>query len=313
MVSYVEMVNGFEFVPFHYPFYERKAIKIIDDFKSIDAYHSFILKNNIEQAEIVTKDLRILQHFPMLKHLRIFASTAAQPPFDFSPLYDMPEVVSLFCRSTYGNRHQYTSEVDYSRIHGLVELAVDVNKGARNFSQIQTLKTLRIGGFTGANRDLTDMFQSESLDTMRIAQCGVHSLNGLARAKSLQCLYLEYNRSLNDIRELASVKKTLKALRIERCPKIEDFSVLQELENLEYLSLRGSNSIPSMDFLRALPNLKTFTFDFVVVDGDLSPCLDLEYAYCAKGKKHYNLRDKDLPKLHYTRGNESIEEWRRLE
>lgn len=191
MVSYVEMINGFEFVPFHYPFYERKAIKITDDFKSMEAYQAFIQKNNIDQAEIVTRDLRILQHFPMLKHLRIFASTEAQPPFDFSPLYDMPEVVSLFCRSTYGNRHQYTSEVDYSRIQGLVELAVDVNKGARNFSQIQTLKSLRIGGFTGANRDLTDMFQSELLDTMRIAQCGIHSLNRLSRAKELQCLYLE--------------------------------------------------------------------------------------------------------------------------
>ena len=312
-MSYLQTMNGFEFVPFHYPFYERKAILIRDDQKSIESYRAFIQKNNIEQAEIVTKDLRILQHFPMLKHLRIFASADAQPPFDFSPLYDMPEVVSLFCRSTYGNRHQYTSEIDYSRIQGLVELAIHVNKGARNFNQIQTLKTLRIGGFTGANRDLTDMFQSELLDTMRIAQCGVHSLNGLSRAKELQCLYLEYNRSLNDIRELASVKKTLKALRIERCPKIEDFSVLRELENLEYLSLNGSNTIPSLEFLRSLPNLKTFIFDFVVEDGDLSPCLDLEYVYCAKGKKHYNLRDKDLPKIQYTRGNESIEEWRRLE
>lgn len=45
----------------------------------------------------------------------------------------------------------------------------------------------------------------------------------------------------------------------------------------------------------------------------MSPCLDLEYVYCAKGKKHYNLRDKDMPRLRYTRGNESIEKWRRLE
>ena len=312
-MSYIQSMNGFEFVPFHYPFTDRKALLIRDDQKSIESYRAFIQKNNIDQAEIVTKDLRILQHFPMLKHLRIFASTEAQPPLDFSPLYDMPEVVSLFCRSTYGDRQQFTSEVDYSRIQGLVELAIHVNKGARNFSQIQTLKSLLIGGFSGANRDLTDMFQSELLDTMRIAQCGVHSLNGLSRAKELQCLYLEYNRSLHDIRELASVKKTLKALRIEKCPKIEDFSVLRELENLEYLALEGTNSIPSLDFLRALPNLKTFIFDVVVEDGDLSPCLDLEYVYCAKGKKHYNLRDKDLPKLRYTRGNECIEQWRRLE
>ena len=49
-----------------------------------------------------------------------------------------------------------------------------------------------------------------------------------------------------------------------------------------------------------------------VQNGDLSPCLNLSYVYCQKNRKHYNLKDKELPKGKYYRGNESIDEWRRL-
>ena len=70
------------------------------------------------------------------------------------------------------------------------------------------------------------------------------------------------------------VKGTLKALRVENCPKIQDFSVLGELENLELLELAGSNTLPNLDFLKTMKNLKTFTFSMNVLDGNLDPCLN---------------------------------------
>lgn len=129
----------------------------------------------------------------------------------------------------------------------------------------------------------------------------------------MQCLYLHYNRSLQDISALKKVKRTLRALRIENCPKINDFSVLGELENLELLELSGKNELPSLGFLKKMKNLKTFTFNMNVKDGDLTPCLDLSYVYSEKNRKHYNLKDTELPKAQYVRGNETIEKWRRLE
>jgi len=129
----------------------------------------------------------------------------------------------------------------------------------------------------------------------------------------MQCLYLLYNRKLEDISALAKVKSTLKALRIVNCAKIKDFSVLSELENLELLELWGSNSLPDLKFLNNLKKLKTFIFNVNILDGDLTPCLNLSYVYCGKSKRYYNLKDKDLPKGRYIRGNESIDEWRRLE
>ena len=144
-------------------------------------------------------------------------------------------------------------------------------------------------------------------------QCGIHSLEGIEQSEKMQCLYLYYNRSLKDISALANVKKTLKALRIENCPKLEDFSVLAELENLELLELTGKNTLPNLEFIKKMKNLKTFIFDMNILDGDLTPCLELSYVYSRKNRKHYNVKEKDMPKGKYVRGNEDIEMWRRFE
>ena len=41
---------------------------------------------------------------------------------------------------------------------------------------------------------LTDLFCSKELDTLRIVQCGISSLNGIDISNKMQCLYLHYNR-----------------------------------------------------------------------------------------------------------------------
>ena len=89
--------------------------------------------------------------------------------------------------------------------------------------------------------------------------------------------------------------------------------MIGKLENLESLVLIGSNVISNLSFLTKMKKLKTFIFTMEIADGDLTPCLDLQYACCAKGRKYYNLKDDKLPKGEYVRGNENIEMWRRFE
>ena len=89
--------------------------------------------------------------------------------------------------------------------------------------------------------------------------------------------------------------------------------MLGKLENLELLQLSGSNELPSLDFLKTMKNLKTFVFSVNVADGDLTLCRNLSYVYSERNRKHYNLKDSDMPRGVYVRGNEDIEEWRRLE
>ena len=183
--------------------------------------------------------------------------------------------------------------------------------GKKNYNNIKTVKSLGVSNYKEA--DLTNLFSSSILDTLIVIQCKIKSLEGLQKSEKMQCLYLYYNRSLQDISALSKVKKTLRTLRIENCPKIEDFSVLGELENLELLELSGGNTLSSLSFLKSMKNLKTFAFSMNVLDGDLSPCLNLSYVYSERNRKHYNLKNADLPKGQYVRGNETIEEWRRFE
>ena len=125
--------------------------------------------------------------------------------------------------------------------------------------------------------------------------CKVQTLDGVGTYPQFESMNLYHNRALCDISALAGVSGSLKELTIESCPKIKDFSVLSSLENLEYLYLFGNNNLPNLDFLQNMKKLKVFNFTMNVEDGDLTNCLSIPCATC-KNRKHYNLKDSQLPK-----------------
>jgi hypothetical protein len=284
--------------------------------KEIESIHSlcdhieYINKYGIEKAEVIADNISFLNQCPTVKHINIIPSVTSGEEFDFSPLYAHPQIVSLRCSTKYGNYHERSACVDYSRIHGLEYLIVGTEYDL-NFQCVPTLKTLCVSNYRDS--DLHNLFCSTALDTLELNSCRLRTLDGLESASRIQCIYLANNRWLEDISKLAEVSKTLKALRIRKCARVQDFSVLSQLRNLEYLHLEGSNKIPSLDFLSSLPKLKTLVFDMDVQDGDLLPCIGLSYAHCGRIRKHYNVSAKELPKGDFYRGNENIELWRRIQ
>ena len=201
-------------------------------------------------------------------------------------------------------------KLDLSKLPTLEYICID-DCFIENLSEARELKSVQVNCYCKEN--LQELSSLKKLDTLDLTRSKIKSLDGCQQMKKLQCLYLYDNRSLSDISELEGVKNSLKALRIENCAKIKDFSVLEKFENLELLDLSGSNEIPSLSFIRKLKNLKMFVFSVNVLDGDLTSCEDLSYAACVRGRKHYNMKDRDLPKGKVTRGNEDIELWRRFE
>lgn len=319
---YIER-DGFIFTTITYPenVFDAIVIKYPQDIpcaspcirgskRSLEEQISLINRFRIEKALIITERLDFITQCPTLEHLRIVPADTAGNGFDYTPLYEMPRIKSLQCATVYGVNEEFSTYIDCAKIRGIESLHV-TDSGYQNY---QTLKTLRSLGLShDKNPDLTKSFASSKLDTLLAMQCKMKSLEGIERAQCLQCLYLYFNRSLQDIHALRTIKSSLRALRIENCPKITDFSVLGELENLELLELSGSNKLPNLDFLKTMKHLKTFLFSMDVQDGDLSPCMALSYVYSEKNRRHYHLRDADLPKGDYIRGNENIEVWRRLE
>lgn len=278
--------------------------------KSLSEQIELINKYKIDKALIVAKSIDFLLQCPSLKHLLIYPPDDIGDNFDYSPLYKMPEIKTLHCFCTYGNKNQFKTQIDLSKIKGLEYVSIG-NYGFENYDKISTIKTLQMTQCKEKN--LLNISQNKLLDTLMLTDCKIDRLSGIENTK-LQCLYLFSNRNLIDISSLKHVKKTLKSLRIDKCPKITDFSVLEELENLELLELTGENIIENLDFLKKLKKLKSLSISMFVKDGDLTPCLNIPYVYLEKGRKHYNLKDSDFSKIkeEYKRGNEDIEEWRRI-
>ena len=277
--------------------------------RSLEDHIAFINSHQLAKAYIVADDISFLEKCPTLEHLTIIPSVTAGDGFDYSPLYKMPNLKSLICATHYGTYHKNTTTIDYSKIPGLEYLVVNSNEDL-NYHLVPTLKTLHLfGPFSKLkDSDLKWLSACSQLDTLEITCAKIRCLEGIERAAQMQCLRLNYNRSLQDISALESVAPTLRMLHIEKCPNITDFSVLEKLNNLEYLVIKGSNEIPDLSFLRGLPNVQLFDF----VDGDLSPCLALPYVRCRRSRRHYNLKDAQLPKGPCKHGNENIPHWRRI-
>jgi len=262
--------------------------------KTLEEHILFIQENRIKKALIIAEDISFLRQCPSLECLQIIPPYSATT-FDYSPLYDMPNLKQLNCQTVYGPKDSLSTDVDYSRILGLEQLHLRGKKGHHNLNAVHGLKALSFAQGQPASKTLTDLDVASLID-LDLCQSPVQALAGLENAKCLSKLGLSYCRQLEDISALSSVSDSLTLLDIEACGKIGDFSVLAELHNLEHLRLYGSNSLPNLNFLRNMPKLKTFTFTMNILDGDLSLCLNVPYASC-RNKKHYNLKDSDLPKI----------------
>lgn len=169
---------GVELVALHYPFSDPSAARIVQENMDIEQYGPFLKSAGFNQVELICHDLEFLKHLHFINHLRIRFTSMTAGNVDFAPLYSMPEVLSLSCLNAYGPKLNRFAVIDYSKVNGLIDLFVSVNKGTLNFHKVQSLRTLIITGFKGSNYDLTDMFCSTQLDTLEMIQCGVHSLNG---------------------------------------------------------------------------------------------------------------------------------------
>ena len=264
--------------------------------KTLQEHIEYINVNNIKKALIVAEDISFLRKCPCLEYLYVIPSLIAKE-FDFSPLYDLPKIKWLYCETMYGDEKKQIAYVDYSKIQGLQCLFIYGKYGHQQLSKVKGLKKLFFSEGQPAKTSLEGVFDGNDLEELDICQSSLHSLKGLNVASSLRKLGLSYNRKLEDISDLSEVKNTIISLEIENCGKIKDFSVLNELCNLEKLRLVGSNKLPDLNFIHNMPKLKSFIFMMNSENGDLSMCERIPYV-AIKNRKHYTHKDKDFSKVY---------------
>jgi len=323
-MPFVEYKQGFPFTSVTFPYNVCDAL-IVQNLK-LEQLLSYINNNCLTKIKIEDiDDLSFLQRCPSIRHICLEIKSSFSTikslskkgkyyikTLDISELYSLEDLKSIDVQDNVEPIVKLQLEIDLSRLKYIEDISAEFTF-LKNISEATTLKSINLIGFMSKNKDFSELSTLTNLDTIRIVKGNIESLQGIQNLKNIQCLYLYNLRYLKDISGLQHITKTLKALRIENCANIEDFSVLEKLENLELLDLSGSNSIPNIRFIEKMKRLKTFVFSVNVVDGDLSLCKNLKYVYSEKNRKHYNIKDDELPKGIYVRGNEDIEEWRRTE
>lgn len=271
--------------------------------KSLREHVDYICDNDIKKAIVVAEDINFLKQCSCLEYLMVFPAVTANN-FDYSPIYELPNIKWLQCETIYGASEEKVCSVDYSQFRNLKRLGISGGKGHLNVHKAEKVVSLFFDfGFPNA-KTLTGFVPGEALENFSIRQSPIQSLEGIEVVSQLRRLELAYNRRLADISALRHLGETLRYLEIDTCGKIRDFSVLKELYNLEFLILKGSNVIPNLSFLKEMPKLKNIHITMNIEDGDIGLCDQLPYARI-KNRKHYSHKDSELPK-NYTDPNQII-------
>ncbi len=266
--------------------------------RSLEEHIQFIREYEIRKAVIVCRDLSFLPRCQNLGEVTIVPSENAEPDFDYSPLYKLPNLRMVNCITEYGPKGQFHATVDYRKIPGVAQISA-AGKGHLGYEAIPNLEVLSLCR-DQRHTDFSNISCSNVLREAFFLQCRLKSLEGLEQHPGLEELTLSHCRSIQDISQMRNAAAHLRILTIENCPKIQDFSVLEQLHHLEHLQLYGSQTLPNLVFLKQMPRLKTFVFTMNVADGNLLPCMEIPYASC-KNRKHFNRKDVQLPKnLHTT-------------
>lgn len=271
-----------------------RAPTVLHSRKTLEEHIHLIQSRKLTKALVVAEDIGFLRQCPSLEAVRVVPSSTKRT-FDFSPLYDLPNLRWLHCETVFGPKDSCWAEVDYSRLSNLETLQAVGPRGHKNIRMLKAVKSLSLAEGLPAGDSLEDLLPYGSLEELTICQAPIRSLSGLHHAVGLKHLGLICNRRLEDISQLSGVAGSLQSLTMDTCGKIKDFSVLSCLEKLDTLVLQGSNALPNLDFLKRMPNLQSFVCKMNVLNGDLSLCLSIPNV-SIQNRKHYNYKNRDFSK-----------------
>ncbi|WBW97206.1 hypothetical protein [Oceanirhabdus sp. W0125-5] len=186
------------------------------------------------------------------------------------------------------------TKVDLSNNIFLETLSIDLDKKIVGLEKLSSLKKFKIWKYKPKSRNLTELSNLSSIEELTVTQSTITSLKGCGKFKNLKKLELNYINKLEFIDQLELNADILKSLRIDNCKKIKNHNYVSCLKELELLSFCDCDKISTIEFIRNLPKLKQFMFvNTNVIDGDLSPCLGLEYVGFSN-KRHYSHKCEDF-------------------
>lgn len=160
-------------------------------------------------------------------------------------------------------------------------------------SRATQLRDLSING--SKIKNLTGIEKLINLNELLLSRTSIKNLDGLHSLSELEKVDLSDLRKLTSLDGLTGLKNVTR-LSIESCNKVNDFSCLQTMTNLEFVYI-NIKEIKSLKPLMNHPCIKVIHLcNSKVLDGDMSPLSTLpklkEASYV--NKQNYNIKDKEF-------------------
>jgi protein phosphatase 1 regulatory subunit 7 len=189
-------------------------------------------------------------------------------------------------------------ELDLSRFPELEELYADWHpRRMVGLYACPKLKRLWLRKYKPQSRRLAEIGTAPALEALQLIQSPIVSLDGIESLYRLREFVAHYCSRLKDIGPITARSDTLERLRLDNCKNIEHHDCVVKLKKTKYLAFCHDGPIPSIGFVRQMPQLEFFAFVGTdVVDGDMTPLFGLSYAGFTN-KRHFTHTMEEVDRI----------------
>ena len=274
---------------------EKKRLLLVDncyDLYTRNQYLKYINDNNVTHIISQDYDLSYLSDCPNVEFV-----VCSPESNHLDALYSLHNLKGLSL-STDDN------SFDFSKLSPTLSfLRTRYERQNKSWLNCNTISELSLFGYETKNLLwLSELKNKRNLKTLEIytSYRKFCTLNGLKELVNLEVLILDYCRQLSDIEEITELSK-LKVLQCSDISSAKDLPLdcLKTLEELYLidLAITKPRSIDTLSFLKSMPQLHTFWSNYNILDGDLSLLLRLKDVDIFPDRKHYNLKNSELPHI----------------
>ncbi len=179
-------------------------------------------------------------------------------------------------------------QIDFNYFPKLKQLTIEWSINLVNIQKCQALEQLSIYNYSPKSESSYFIAKVPWLKKLKITRSTMVTLHELEKFIQLEELELNYCSKLETLCCLDRSKTTLLSLVFDHCKAIENHTYVTVFRKLSSLAFNECGEISSIGFIKQIPELKSFRFVKTnVVDGDISPCIGLNYAGFFK-MKHYS-------------------------
>lgn len=162
--------------------------------------------------------------------------------------------------------------------------------GFRNANLCPNLRAIKVGEWNAEN---FLQLRGAGIEAIQILKGNLQDLNGLQTLTKLRFLSISNSKHIRNFSELSACH-SLESLMLENCgSKIAE--TMPVIQSLKYLNIRTS-TLPGAEWFERFPNLQYLVIDAKQEDGKIERLQDLKHCVLVTDRRHYTLRNKDLPK-----------------